>query len=105
LDFGTQTAGKTSAPLTITLLNDPNLATTQTVTFVGKITVSGNYAESDDCTASLSPGASCTLTVTFKPGTVGFIPGTLTINYTQQSSSGPVTTGNPQIVKLLGTGQ
>ncbi len=36
LDFGYQKKGTTSAPLTITLLNDPDLATTQTVNFVGE---------------------------------------------------------------------
>jgi hypothetical protein len=85
--------------LTITLLNDPNLATTQTVTFIGKITASGSYSESDDCPISLAPGSSCTLTVTFKPGVTGFIPGTLTINYQQEPLN------LPQVVYLRGTGQ
>jgi hypothetical protein len=112
LDFGTQTAGKTSAPLTITLQNDPNLTyplcTSQNcsaVTFVGKVSASSGYSESDDCPATLEQGANCTLTVTFKPGTVGFIPGTVTINYTQISSSGTVVAGNTQYVYLRGTGQ
>jgi hypothetical protein len=99
LDFGNQAQGKTSAPLMITLLNDPNLETTQTVTFVGKIAVSGNYSETDDCPISLAPGTSCTLTVTFKPSTVGFLPGSLTINYS------PEPLGLPQVVYLRGTGQ
>jgi hypothetical protein len=98
LDFGSQAVGKKSATQTITLLNDPNLTTTETVTFVGKIQVSGSYSESDDCPASLAPGASCTLTVTFKPGSVGFVPGNLTINYS------PEPTGVPQLVRLRGTG-
>jgi len=59
----------------------------------------GNYSESDDCPASLAPGSSCTLSVAFKPGTAGFIPGTLTINYT------PEPTSVPQLVRLRGTGQ
>jgi len=99
LDFGSVTVGKKSSSLTITLLNDPNLANTQTVTFVGKIVVSGNYSESDDCPASLDVGSSCTLTVTFKPANTGFIPGSLTINYS------PEPTGVPQLVRLRGTGQ
>lgn len=99
LDFGNQTQGKSTAPLTITLLNDPNLATTQTVTFIGKITASGSYSESDDCPISLAPGSSCTLTVIFKPGVTGFIPGTLTINYQQEPLN------LPQVVYLRGTGQ
>jgi hypothetical protein len=99
LDFGTQSAGKKSAAQTVTLLNDPDLASPQTVTFVGKIQVSGNYSESDDCPAALAPGSSCTLSVIFKPGGVGFSPGTITINYT------PEPTGQGQFVYLRGTGQ
>jgi hypothetical protein len=99
LDFGSQSKGTTSNPLTITLLNDPTLKSPQTVTFVGKIKAQGNYAESDDCPVTLAPGASCTLTVTFTPGGVGFEPGSLTINYS------PEPFGQPQVVYLRGTGQ
>jgi len=113
LDFGNQKKGTTSAPLTITLFNDPALTYPQcppaqdcaTVTVVGKILVSGNYVESDDCAATLAQGSGCTLSVTFTPGSVGFTAGTLTINYTQVSSSGTATAGNPQIVYLRGKGQ
>ena len=112
LDFGTQKKGTSSAAQTITLLNDPNLkyplCTAQNcsaVTFVGRIYVSGSYSESDDCPATLEQGSSCTLSVTFTPGSTGFTAGTLTINYTQISSSGTVITGNPQFVYLRGTGQ
>ena len=99
LDFGNQKKGTTSAPLSITLLNDPNLTNPQTVTFVGKILVSGSYSESNDCPVTLAPGSSCTLTVTFKPGSVGLNTGKLTINYS------PEPNGSPQFVYLRGTGQ
>jgi hypothetical protein len=99
LDFGNQKHGTTSAPLTITLLNDPNLTTTQTVTFVGKITAQGNFSELDDCPATLVPGSSCTLSVTFTPSGVGFKSGSLTISYS------PEPTAQPQFVYLRGTGQ
>jgi len=99
LDFGNQAVGKASGQLTITLLNDPTLTNPQTVTFVGKTLVQGNYSETDDCPVTLAPGSSCTLTVTFKPSIVGFAPGTLTINYS------PEPAGAPQIVYLRGTGQ
>jgi hypothetical protein len=99
LDFANQMHGTTSAPLTITLLNDPNLTTTQTVTFIGRITASGNYSELDNCPATLAPGSSCTLSVTFTPSGTGFSPGMLTINYS------PEPTSQPQFVYLRGTGQ
>jgi len=113
LDFGYLKKGSTSAPLTITLLNDPNLTYPQCtaqncapVTFAGKILSSNaNYSESDDCPATLAQGSSCTLIVTFTPSSTGFTAGNLTINYTQISNSGTVTTGNPQFVYLRGTGQ
>jgi hypothetical protein len=99
LDFGNITAGKKSNPLTITLLNDPTVANPQTVTFVGKITAQGSYSETDDCPVTLAPGSSCTLSVIFKPGVVGFLPGSLTINYS------PAPFNAPQFVYLRGTGQ
>lgn len=99
IDFGSQAVGTTSAPVTITLTNDPKLANPQTVTFVGQILASGNYSESNDCPASLAPGSNCVVSVTFKPGSVGFIPGTITINYI------PEPTSSPQLIRLRGTGQ
>jgi hypothetical protein len=99
LDFGDVSKGTASAPLTITLLNDPTLKSPQSVTFVGKILAQGNYAESDDCPVTLAPGSSCTITVTFTPSGVGFKTGTLTINYS------PEPFGQPQVVYLRGTGQ
>jgi hypothetical protein len=99
LDFGNQTVGQTSAQLTITLLNDPAVANPPTVNFVGKVVVKGNYSETDDCSYSLAPGGSCTLTITFTPKAVGFAPGTITLNYT------PEPTGSPQVIYLRGTGQ
>jgi hypothetical protein len=99
LNFGNQAVGKTTVAQTITLFNDPADPNSATVNFIGKVVVKGNYNETDDCPFSLAPGASCTLTVTFKPAAVGFDPGTLTINYT------PEPTGQAQVVYLRGTGQ
>jgi hypothetical protein len=98
LDFGSVAKGTLSAPLSITLLNDPTLTNPQTVTFVGKVVAQGNYTETDDCPVTLAPGSSCTLTVIFKPSSVGFESGTLTINYS------PAPFGEPQFVYLRGTG-
>jgi len=99
LDFGNVAVGQSSGSQTITLLNDPNLDPPQTVTFVGRIVVNGNYSESDDCSYSLAPGASCTLIVTFAPTGKGRNFGTLTINYTANNLS------EFQTVYMRGTGQ
>jgi hypothetical protein len=99
LDFGIQPVGVVSVQQTITLLNDPTVANPVTVNFVGKVVVQGNYTEIDNCPFSLAPGSSCVLTLTFIPTTVGFNPGTITINYT------PEPTGSPQTIYLRGTGQ
>jgi hypothetical protein len=101
LDFGIVPVNKSSVTQTITLLSDPNLANPETVSFVGKVVASGSYSESDDCPFSLAPGASCTLTVKFKPSAPGHAPGTLAINYTTNSNSSFQT----QPVYLRGTGQ
>ena len=95
LDFGYQFKGFPSAPRTITLFNDPKDPQAGTVNFTGNL-IKGDYAETDDCGFSLAPGATCTLTITFQPGIIGFDPGTLTITYS---------VGQTQTVHLRGTGQ
>jgi hypothetical protein len=95
LDFGNQSAGTVSAPLTITLLNDPHDPKPPTINFTGNL-VQGNFAETDTCVGSLAPGNSCTLNVIFRPKGVGFQSGTITITYT---------VGQTQTIYLRGTGQ
>jgi hypothetical protein len=99
VDFGAVSVGKSSASQNVTVLNDPNLPNAQPVTLVGKPVVKGNYSETDDCPFVLNPGSTCTLTITFKPKTAGYNPGTVSINYTPEPSA------NPQVVHLRGTGQ
>jgi len=101
LDFGNIPVGNSSAALSVTLFNDPADPNSATVNFAGKAAVSGNYSEIDDCPFSLTPGASCTMTVTFKPAGVGVSQGAISLVYTLGSN----TTGNPQFVYLRGTGQ
>jgi len=72
------------------------------VTFLGRITVSGSYVESDDCPSTLASGSSCTINVSFKPSSKGLSSGTLGIFYTSSSSG---IAGNPQFVYLRGTGK
>lgn len=96
LDFGDQIVGEaTLIPLTITLFNDPNDPDAGTITFTTSL-VKGDYTVIDGCGgASLAPGSSCTLIVTFKPKIVGPDPGTITITY-------PV--GQTQTIHLRGAG-
>jgi len=95
LDFGIQLKSHSSAPQTITLFNDPSDPNAMTVNFTGNL-VKGDYTETDDCGTSLAPGGTCTLTITFRPNTVGLDPGTITITYA---------VGQTQTVHLRGTGQ
>jgi hypothetical protein len=100
LNFGSVPVNTPAAAQTITLLNDPSVTPQQTVTFAGKIVVTGNYSETDNCPYSLAPGSSCTLTVNFTPPNKKHNPGTLAINYTTNSNNSFQT----QTVYLLGTG-
>jgi hypothetical protein len=100
LDFGVQPNQSISNPLTITLFNDPKDPNSATVNFKGNV-VSGNFTESDNCGASLAPGASCTLTFLFTPQSVGFNQGSMSISYTVSSM---FNIGVLQIY-LRGTGQ
>lgn len=95
LDFGTQTRGLAGASQTITLFNDPKDPKAATINFTGNL-VKGDYTETDNCGASLAPGASCTMTISFQPKIVGFDPGTITVTYTVQQT---------QTIHLRGTGQ
>jgi len=93
LDFGTLTAGVTSAPQTVTLSN-PGTATT---TLTGVTSTSAEFAiQSNTCGASLAAGASCTVGVTFAPSASGARTGALSV-----ASSAP---GSPLAVALSGTG-
>lgn len=94
LDFGFQAKGESSAPLTIRLFNDPSDPKASPINFTGNLP-KGDYTETDDCGASLAPGATCTLTIVFRPVIVGFDPGTITITYA---------VGQTQTIHLRGTG-
>jgi len=91
LTFGNQLVGTTSAAQTVTLSNSGNLTLN-----ISSITLSGDFAESNNCTVSLAPGASCTVLVTFTPAARLTRTGTLVIQ--SNSNSGTVS------VSLAGTG-
>lgn len=96
LDFGLQFKGVPSDPLVLTLLNDPKDPNSQTINF-NAITLKGNsFTETDNCSPSLAPGSSCTVTVIYTASTVGYQQGTITLNYNN---------GQVQTIYLRGQGQ
>jgi hypothetical protein len=94
--FGTVQVGTTAGPDFITVTNT---STNGANLVIGNITISGlPFAiSSDSCvSATLAPGGSCQIGVTFSPTTTGVFSGTVTINDNAPSS--------PQEVTLSGTG-
>jgi hypothetical protein len=81
----------TSATKAVTLKN--NLPTALNIS---SITVTGDYAQTNNCGASLAASTSCTVNVTFTPTTTGSRTGTLTVTDGASNS--------PQTVSLSGTG-
>ncbi len=91
LSFAGQLLTSTSPSQTVTLTNNGTASLTIT-----SITISGDFAETDNCGASVPAGGSCTINVTFAPTAVAGRTGTLTI--TDNAS------GSPRTVALTGTG-
>jgi phospholipase C/archaellum component FlaF (FlaF/FlaG flagellin family) len=91
LSFGDQEVGTTSGAGIVTVTNTGSATLNITST-----TVSGDYAQSNNCGDTLAPGANCQITVTFTPTTAGLQNGTLSIT----DDAG----GSPQTASLSGTG-
>ena len=91
LNFANQAAGTTSAARNISLTN--NLSTTLAIS---SIQASAAFAQTNNCGATLGPGASCTLSVTFSPAAVQSYTGSITVTDSDPSS--------PQSVALSGSG-
>jgi FG-GAP-like repeat/Cep192 domain 4/Protein of unknown function (DUF1573)/Abnormal spindle-like microcephaly-assoc'd, ASPM-SPD-2-Hydin len=91
LAFGSQSIGTTSSPQPVMLTN----AGTSPVT-ISAITVSANFSETNNCTAPLAAGKSCTVQVSFAPTAPGTLNGTLTVTFNAP--------GSPETVTLSGTG-
>ena len=95
LSFGTLAVGLTSAAKTVTLKNVGTTALT--ITSIALTGVApGDYGETSGCESSLAVGASCTISVTFKPTTTG--ARSATVKVTDSAA------GSPQQVPLSGTG-
>ena len=91
LAFNPQVSGTTSGQQTITVTNTGNSPFTFT-----NVTISKNYALSNDCSGQLPAGNSCSIGVTFTPSGTGSETGTVTITDSVK--------GSPQTVALSGTG-
>ena len=90
-DFGNQAVGTSSSPETITLTNNGNTTLT-----IARIAISGDFSQTDTCGASLAPGDSCTISVTFTPTATGTRSGSITLT----DNASPAT----QTVSLSGMG-
>jgi Beta-propeller repeat/Cep192 domain 4/Abnormal spindle-like microcephaly-assoc'd, ASPM-SPD-2-Hydin/HYDIN/CFA65/VesB-like, Ig-like domain len=91
LIFSDQPVGTTSGPQDVTLTNSGNAP----LNFNGA-SVSGAYAQTNNCGAQLAAGSSCEIHVVFKPTAAGTTFGALTI-----ADNAP---GNPQVLPLSGNG-
>ncbi len=91
LTFPTQVVFTTSKTKTITLKNSGLGILT-----ISAITLSGQFAQTNTCGSTLSPTASCTFNVAFKPTTEGTVTGSISLTDNAANS--------PQTVSLKGTG-
>jgi hypothetical protein len=70
LDFGSQPMGVASNPRVSVLNNTGSTSLTITSISISGAN-SGDFAQTNNCGASLQPGASCSITVTFTPTAIG----------------------------------
>src|SRR5439155_4894750 len=90
LTFPAQPLSTTSAPQTVTVLSNGDAPLS-----ISGITITGDFAETDDCKgASLATATSCTINVTFTPTAAGNRNGGITI-----ADNAP---GSPHTVNLVG---
>jgi hypothetical protein len=94
LTFTALMVKSTSNPQAVTLSNTGNMALS-----VAGITISGDFAQTNNCGSSVAAGGSCTINVTFAPTAGGSRTGALTITDNNDNS-----TGSTQTVALTGTG-
>jgi hypothetical protein len=92
LAFPARTLLTASSPLTSTLTNIGALPLT-----IASMTASGDFAFTSNCGASLVPGGTCDIVVTFTPLAAGARTGAVTL-----ATNAP---GSPHVLALSGTGQ
>lgn len=91
LNFTALTVGTTSSAQTITVTNSGNGALS-----VASAQVTGDFAQTNNCTTVAASGGTCAIQVTFTPSSSGTRTGTLTLNDSA--------VGSPQLVSLAGSG-
>jgi hypothetical protein len=84
-DFGALPVGTTGAPYTFILSASCTVQATADPALCGgsqrftpAISITGDFAQTNNCPLTLSPVEACTINVTFTPTAVGFRTGTLT---------------------------
>jgi hypothetical protein len=91
LTFATQAVGTSSSAMPVIATNTGTSPLT-----ISSIVASGAFSQTNTCTAALSAGASCTISVVFTPAAAGTSTGALTLTDNAL--------GSPQTVQLSGTG-
>ncbi len=91
LTFGVQLLNTSSAPQIVTLTNTGTAPLT--ISSISNLT---SFTQTNTCGTSVAAGASCTITVTFKPANVNALSGTINI-YDNAPNS-------PQTISVSGTG-
>ena len=92
LTFSGQIVGTSSRAQTVKLTNTGSVSVT-----ISRITISGDFSQTNTCRTILIAGANCTISVTFKPESAGTRTGALSISDNA--------TGSPQTAELSGTGE
>jgi hypothetical protein len=97
LAYGSFTVGTSSPTQTVTLSSTSSAGATVTIS---SISITGtnatDFSQTNNCPASLNPGQSCTITVTFTPTAAGTRTATVAVVDNAM--------GSPQTVALSGTG-
>jgi Abnormal spindle-like microcephaly-assoc'd, ASPM-SPD-2-Hydin/Beta-propeller repeat len=91
LQYSTRTVGSTSAPRTAILRNMGTAALN-----INTKTLTGDFAETDDCGSVVPAAGSCTFTITFTPTAPGSRFGTILF--------GDDAAGSPHFINLVGDG-
>ncbi|HXJ96314.1 MAG TPA: choice-of-anchor D domain-containing protein [Terriglobia bacterium] len=91
LTFTSQEVGSTSSSQIVTLTNNGS----GTLSITSVTVTSSNFGQTTTCGTSLAVGASCTITVSFKPGVTGNLTGSVMV-----ADNAP---DSPQAIGLTGT--